>query len=286
MMQRIRFLTLGLALLAIATSVPLEAANKEHQQMMADLRMLQQQTQTLQQHLTALTDALTKVSALLDEQAKTNRKAFADQKLLVDGVATDLRVIREKVDENNVRLGSLSQEVDAVRVAQTANPPAAVSTVPVDPAAAAAAAQNPQTGTNNPVPVVPSPGQSPQRMFETARADYYAGSWSLAISGFENYIRTFPKSDLADDAQYYIGETYYSSSRFREAVTAYDRVIANYPTSNTLPDAYYKRGLALNSLKEVAQARESWEFVVKTYPDSDAGRLARQALDRIAKVGK
>ncbi|MCX6539447.1 MAG: tol-pal system protein YbgF [Acidobacteria bacterium] len=280
MKQPVRLLTLGIVLLTVATSVPLEAANKEHLQMMADLRILQQQTQMLQANLTALTDALKTVSARLDEQAGTARKAFADQKLIVEGVATDLRVVRERVDENNVRLGSLSQEVDAVRVAQAANPPASVpAAVPpvVDPSAAA---QNPPT-----TPPA-NPGVSPQRLFESARADYYAGQWSLAIYGFETYIKTFPKSDLVDDAQYYIGETYYSSGRFREAVAAYDRVISNYVSSNTLPDTYYKRGLALKTLGQIPQARESFDFVVKNYPDSDAGRLAKQALDQLSRSGK
>ena len=127
---------------------------------------------------------------------------------------------------------------------------------------------------------------SPQRLFESARADYYASAWNLAIQGFESYIKTFPKSDLADDAQYYIGETYYSSGQFREAVAAYDLVIKNYPSSNTLPDTYYKRGLALQTLGQKDQARESFDVVVKNYPDSDAGRLAKQALDRLSRSGK
>ena len=53
---------------------------------------------------------------------------------------------------------------------------------------------------------------------------------------------------------------------------------------NTLPDAYYKRGLAFNALGQVPQAQESFDFVVKTYPDSNAGRLAKQALDRLNRV--
>ncbi|MEI6669980.1 MAG: tol-pal system protein YbgF [Acidobacteriota bacterium] len=289
MMQRVRLFLLGLVLLAVVTSAPIEAANKEHQQMMADLRILQQQTQVLQAHLTALTEALKIVATRLDEQAGTSRKAFADQKLLVDVVATDLRVVREKVDENNVRLTSLSQEVDAIRVAQSAAP-ASAPTSASPPTDAGAAPQNPPvtspSTTATPTSPLNNPGVSPQRLFESARADYYAGQWSLAIQGFETYIKTFPKSDLADDAQYYIGETYYSSGRFREAVAAYERVISNYPASNTMPDTYYKRGLALNSLGQVPQARESFDFVVKNYPDSDAGRLAKQALDRLSRSGK
>ena len=143
MTSRFRALVLVLVSIALAaaTSVPIEAANKEHQQMMADLRILQQQTQILQAQLSALTEALKAVNTRLEDQGGANRRAFADQKLLVDTVATDLRVVREKVDETNVRLTSLSQEVEAVRVSQTAAPvsPAGAPGTDVPPAGAPSA---------------------------------------------------------------------------------------------------------------------------------------------------
>ena len=107
------------------------------------------------------------------------------------------------------------------------------------------------------------------------------GNWSLAIQGFESFMKTFPKSDLADDAQYYIGETYYMSGRFQDAVGAYDLVIQRHPSSNTLPDTYYKRGMAQKALGQAAAAKESLSFVIKTYPSSDAAFLAKQALDQL-----
>ena len=284
--RRLPLAALALLLAALATA-PMEAANKEHQQMMADLRMLQQQNQLLQAQLTALADALRTVSARLDEQAGVNRKTAADARLQVETVAGDLRVVREKIDETNVRLSALSQEVEAMRLAQAqaAAQPAAPAAAPGpdqpgQPPAGAPATPSPASQPASPA----GPGTSPQRLFESARADYYAGQWSLAVQGFETYIKTFPKSDLTDDAQYYIGETHYSSGKFREAVAAYERLIATYQGSNTMPDAYYKRGLAYNQLGQVPQARESFEFVVKTYPDSDAGRLAKQALDRLSRA--
>jgi tol-pal system protein YbgF len=289
MTRRAGTLAIVVALLAFSHSASLEAANKEHLLMMAELRMLQQQTQQLQAQISALTDALKTVTARLDDQAAVNRKSFADQKLLVDSVATEVRVVREKVDESNVRLTSMSQEVEAIRLGQSA-----LLARPVAPAAAPAPGETPPAGTEGappaqpPVTPPPPPGAvgSPQRLFESARADYYAGQWSLAIQGFDSYIKTFPKSDLADDAQYYIGETHYSAGKFKEAVEAYDALIAGYASSNTLPDAYYKRGLALNSLSQVAQAKASFEYCVKNYPDSDAGRLAKQALDRLNRIGR
>ena len=108
-----------------------------------------------------------------------------------------------------------------------------------------------------------------------------AAQYNLAITGFENYIRTFPRSEQAGDAQYFIGESYYQQGMFKEAAAAYDRGITDYPNSQRIPDMYFKRGMAFNALGQIDRARESWEYVVKTFPNSDAGRLARQRLDQI-----
>jgi tol-pal system protein YbgF len=266
-------------LLSFSATEPLAAANKEHQQMMADIRMLQQQNTRLQAQLAAVTKLLESVTARLEEQAATNRKSFADQKALADTMNADLRVLREKIDESNVRLGSLSEEVEGIRLSQSAAPQAAVPAAPAD--AAAGAAQPAAPPATPPAPRPGGFGASPSQAFETARSDYYMGNWSLAIQGFESFLKTFPKSDLTDDAQYYIGETYYMSGRFQEALAAYNAVIERYPASNTLPDAYYKRGMAQKALGQVTQAKESLSFVIRTYPSSDAAFLAKQALDQL-----
>ena len=120
---------------------------------------------------------------------------------------------------------------------------------------------------------------TPRRLYETAYADYTAGQWSLAVQGFETYLKTYPKSDLADDAQYYIGESYSGDSRFREAAAAYERVISDYPQSDILPEAYYKVGITYERLGQPDRARTTYEYAVKAFPDTDAGRLAKQRLD-------
>src|SRR2546423_2794325 len=112
--------------LAAAFAPPASAANKEHQQLAADIRMLQEQTQLLQNMLGTLNETLKAVNTRLDDQTNAMRKAFADQKLLIDNLSSDLRVVREKVDDNNVRIASLTQELDALRqaVQQMATRPA------------------------------------------------------------------------------------------------------------------------------------------------------------------
>src|SRR5262245_65632543 len=110
-----KLLAIVTAVLLIGVAAPASAANKEHQQLMADIRMLQEQAQLLQNLVGQLSEAVKAVNTRLDQQTEANRKMAADQKLAIDNLTNDARVIREKLDDNNVRVGSLTQEVDALR---------------------------------------------------------------------------------------------------------------------------------------------------------------------------
>jgi TolA-binding protein len=297
MTQKLFAVVLSLILLSPAAA---SAATKEQLQMMADLRMLQEQSQQLQLLLGSLAETLTAVNARLeqriDQQYETARKSFADQKLVIDTLAADLRVVREKVDDSNVRIGSLSQEVDALRqsvvlmtvpapapaAAPGGTPPSSSSQVP--PAAPGA--------TTAPAPVVqpPSlaaapiaPGASPQRLWDMAFAEYGGGRFDLAVMGFEAYIKSFPKSDMADEAQVYICSSYLNGGDYQKAVDACDVAIRTYPGGNALPEAYYRKGVALQSLQQLAPAGAAFEHLVKTYPDTVAATLAQQRLEALKR---
>jgi tol-pal system protein YbgF len=283
-----RIMIIGAALLAAGS--PAFAQNRREMQMMADIRMLQEQTQQLQQQMqtaiTALSDALKAINGRIDDQTTATRKAFADQKLIVDELSNNLRVVRERVDDTNVRIGSLSQEVEALRLAIPQYPPAPQLPSATDPSQPVAASPGQPVApapapAGPPPPTAAGPGVSPQRMFDMSWADYTAGQYELCIGGFDQYLRTFPRSELAGEAQFYIGECNFSLGKFTEAVDAYNRVNANYPRTTKAPDAIYKRGLALERLGQNDRARESYELVMKTYPDSEAARLAKQNLARL-----
>lgn len=131
-----------------------------------------------------------------------------------------------------------------------------------------------------------APGVSPQRLFDTAWADYTAGQWALAIAGFETYIKSFPRSELADDAQTYIGASHLLDGKYESAVGAFNAVVATYPDGDSVPEALYKRGLALERLGQTEQARESYQTVIDRYPDSQSSRLATQAIDRLSRPSR
>ena len=272
------------------------AQNREHQQMAADVRVLQEQTHQLATAVAAFSQALTEslkaLNARLDQASDTSRKAFADQKILIDNIEDGVRVIRERSNDTNVRIGELREELEALRStvqslqqSAVAPPPFVDPSAPIDPKAppATTAPQVTLPPVSQPPPPSSTAGLSPTRLYETARADYFAGQWTSAINGFEAFLRAFPRSEQADDAQFHIGETYYAQNQWPQAIAAYNQVIQNYVGTNAVPDAYYKRGLAQERLGQADEARGSWEAVAKNFPDSDAGRLAKQNIDRLGK---
>ena len=274
----------------VLAAVPAHAANKEHQQLMADLRILQEQSQQLQNMIGLLNDAIKAVNTRLDQQTETTRKAFADQKLVIDNLSNDVRVIREKLDDNNVRIGSLTQEVDSLRQSLQSlqqQPRPSPTTLEPDAGAGApgAASTAPTTGGTT-APPMPAVGVSPTKLFESARSDYYAGSFELAISGFTDYIKSFPKSDQADDAQVLICNAYLTDGKYDKAVEACDVAIRTYPNGDKIPEAYYRKGVALQALKDTAGARDAYERAIKGDPGGEngtIGRLAKQGLDRLQR---
>ena len=267
---------------ALLVVTPVRGADREHQQMMADIRMLQEQAARLNQMLGSLDVTLQTLLTRLDEQAQADRRAVADQKLMVDNVAGGVRIVREKVDETNVRVSSLAQEVEALRLAI---PPmtAPFTQLAVDPETGLPT--GPPAAVTAPVAVAPvNPGVSPQRLYDTAYADFTTGQWALSVQGFEAYISSFPRSELADDAQFFIGQNHYADGRYREAAEAFEQVVLSYADGDRVADALYKRGLALDRLGEPELARQAFELIVKNHPEHNMANLAQQWLDRLNQL--
>ena len=279
MKQKLSFLGLGVLALVLATTTPADAANKEHQQLMADIRMLQEQSQVLQNLIGQVAEAVKAVNTRMDQQAEAQRKALADQKLVIDNLSNDVRVIREKIDDNNVRLGALSQDVEALRQALQRPAPTAAPTP-----------ETPDTGAGQPPAVAtppvttPTVVNSPQKMWDSAFSDYTAGNYDLAIIGFDAFIKTFPKSDQADDAQVYICTAYLQENKNDDAVRACDVAIRTYPAGNKVPEAYYRKALAQRNLRDVVGARATIDDFKKKYPeDQTIGPMIEQLANQLPR---
>ncbi len=143
-MRKSRAVAAGILAIGLLVPRPASAdADKEHKLLMAEIRMLQEEQQQLRAVLLGLGDTLKALNSRLDADAARAQKSFADQKLVVEGVAETTRILREKADETNVRLSSMTQELQSLRqTVASMPPPAAVVTLPApgDPAAADPAA--------------------------------------------------------------------------------------------------------------------------------------------------
>ena len=124
-------------------------------------------------------------------------------------------------------------------------------------------------------------GTSPQRAYDAALSDYWGSDYDLAISGFEAYLTTFPKSERADDAQFYIGQSYYNQGKYTEAAR---RVRPDDPHLSeaaiccpTPTTRWASRTGTSNSWTAPAAPISSWS----SYPDSAAAAQAEQRLQEV-----
>ncbi len=108
------------------------------------------------------------------------------------------------------------------------------------------------------------------------------GSYPAAISGFSGFLRDHPQHELADNAQYWLGQAYYVTRDYPNAVTAFNRVVAQWPDSTKASDALLKVGFSQLELKRTAEARRTLEDVRSRYPGTDSARAAAERLQRLA----
>jgi tol-pal system protein YbgF len=118
----------------------------------------------------------------------------------------------------------------------------------------------------------------PNQLFQLSLEQLRRGSAGAARTGFEELLRQYPTSDVAADAQFYIGEAYNAEGNAAAADSAYAIVVSKYPTSARAPTALYKRALALEAAARTSAARAALNQLIQRYPRSDEAALARERL--------
>lgn len=235
-------------------------------------------------------EEVAKLNENLGKQAATLLRSNADLGVKFDELTRELQSLAGKLEDANRRLTALSQQIGETQAklallaaGASAAPQGANPTVAPDAAVVAAA---PQTADPRlaapPAPPKPSPAAarvpSAADLYAQATADYQRGQYELARQGFEDYVATFPKTDLSDDSVYWIGECWAAQKKPKDAIAAFDRLIKLYPQSDRAATAHLKKGLAHLELGEKAQAIVQLQFVVHEFPGSDEAKSARQRL--------
>ncbi len=121
-------------------------------------------------------------------------------------------------------------------------------------------------------------GQDPDQLYEQAAQDLTQGRYPLALQGFREYAQRFPAADLADNAQYGVGECLFAQAYFDSAAVEYERIKELYPQGDRVPAGLWKLALCREKLGQAPQARKALEDLVKGFPLSGEAQLARDRL--------
>jgi len=206
--------------------------------------------------------AMMKQISALQRQVDANResqnvtRANTDAKLL--DISQRLDVLGGQLEDSGVRVTQLSQKVDTVKYKLTA----------ADSARAASGAA-PRDSTTS---------MDPEAMYQAAYSDIAAGRYSLARESFQTYLKNFPDTEVADNAQYWIGECNYVTGDFAGAIAEFDKVVKNYPKGDKVPAALLKMGISYGRLKNTDEATKYYKMLIQKYPKSPEAAAAKERL--------
>lgn len=203
---------------------------------------------------------------------------------------TSMTELLERLDVVNDRLAKL----EAAQADLTSSSERRVAERSVEPAPVPARpSQAPASAPGGPLPQpapMPAPARAPAG--PPARADIYTqyrnalvlygkNRWADARNGFQQVFDAEPSGELADNALFWIGETYYAAGDYANAMRYYTRVTKEYPNENKAPDAMFKTGLAYVKTGDLAMARKSFEETIARYPYATSAASAKAELARI-----
>lgn len=148
-----------------------------------------------------------------------------------------------------------------------------VATAPATPSAAA------------PTPAVAAPSAAPgldplveSRVYEASLTHFREGNYAGAIAGFKGFLKAYPESALAANAQYWIGYAYYALKDYKSALAQQQKLVAAYPASPKVPDALLNIASSMIALDDLANARKTLEELVAKHPGTNAATLATRRL--------
>jgi tol-pal system protein YbgF len=246
---------------------------------------LQQDVAQLRQDVNSLTLAVHRgrgdTDTVVGQLDRRTREQGADSAKQIAALGARLDALSAEVARVTARVDELSQRVDSLG---RSAPSGGAS--PIPPPARAGGAPAPSTAA----PRASGTGATAEESYQAAYLDFSKGLYPLSVSGFRDFLRRFPDSALADSAQYWIGEAYFSMARatasqpdksrenLEQAVQEFRKVMVAYPRGSKVPTALYKEALALVELKQTALAQARLQYLVEHFPQSEEAPLAKERL--------
>jgi tol-pal system protein YbgF len=125
------------------------------------------------------------------------------------------------------------------------------------------------------------PEPTPEGVYNEAYNTLQSGNNRAAREQFKKFLNTYKSSELADNAQFWIGESYYREKKFEEAILSFEDLIRIFPKSAKIPEAYYKQAIAFSAINDTVAARAKLEMLLNEYPDNALSQRAKQKLKEL-----
>jgi tol-pal system protein YbgF len=276
---------------------PAEAVAREIIELQRDVTSILQgqkdlSTQMTQDHTVMKTlveqsgDTVGKLNGTMSALQKSMQDVTANSGARLDTMSTQVQGLSDNLEEIKSRLGKLNQQlVDLQNTVQSLD--AKIS-------GGGAAAPSGGVGSSgglapSPAGSVPSsgaaagggPAPSADTLYSNGLRDITSGKYDLARQEFQDYLKHYGDTDLASNAQFYLGEIAYSQKNYDQAVSEYDHVLTNYPKSFKLAPAHLKKGMALIELGQKTAGVRELRDVVKRFPGTEEERRARAKLKEL-----
>jgi tol-pal system protein YbgF len=278
---------------------PAEAVAREILDLQHDVTTLLQgqkdlSTQMTQDHTVMKTlveqqgEAVGRLNATMGGLQKSVQDVQANSGARLDTMSTQVQGLSDNLEEIKSRLGKLNQQlVDLQNTVQSLDAKissggtAAPSTANPTTSPTASGSSQPYGGAN-PGGASPSgPAPSADTLYSNGLRDITSGKYDLARQEFQDYLKYYGETDLASNAQFYLGEIAYSQKDYQTAVDQYNRVLTNYPKSFKLAPARFKKGMALIELGQKTAGVRELRDVIRRFPGTPEERLARAKLKEL-----
>lgn len=219
--------------------------------------------------MTDIDSRLVRVERLVENEGLMN--LFSQLESLqrdVQSLRNDVETMQHQVEQSNSRQKDLYLDVDQrlQRIEQTTVSSTDLSVL--------------EGGSLDPGQL-PVPGGTDRANYQAAFELLKQGRYDQAAIALQQFMVAFPNSELSDNAQYWLAETFYVSQEYKKALPAFQLVLERYPESRKVPDALLKIGYCNDELERNADAEKALTEVVDRFPETTAARLASQRLDQL-----
>src|SRR5438477_1278480 len=225
-------------------------------------------------------DNISHLSGSMGSLQKSVQDMQANSGTRLDTMSTQVQGLSDNLEEIKSRLGKLNQQlVDLQNTVQGLD-------AKISSGASAPATGGPTTTpTAGALPPAGSsaamPPPSADTLYSNAYRDLQTGKYELARSEFQDYLKYYGSTDLAANAQFYIGEIAYKQKNYQQAIAEYDKLINNYPKNFRLAQGLLHRGMSFVELGQKSSGIRDLREVVRRFPGSEEERYARGKLKEL-----